>query len=127
MLGALDFIEKRIGREKLLASIERVLELSHDSEKLMEWRATTAGHLAGLTPRRRDAMERVLAGPAQQEHCARSHVQLAPYAVKEIDWSEDRINVTRDRVKSSPTWDPLAMADHIGEEHLHLGWSGYRR
>ena len=60
--GALDFIEKPIGREELLASIERALELSHDSEKLMEWRATAAGHLAGLTARQRDVMERVLAG-----------------------------------------------------------------
>jgi Transposase domain (DUF772) len=77
MLRALDFIEKRIGREKLLASIERALELSHDSEKLMEWRATTAGHLAGLKPRQRNVMERVLAGPAQQEHCARSRHQPA--------------------------------------------------
>ena len=41
------------------------------------------------------------------------HVQLAPYAVKDIDWAERRINVnvTRDQVKSSPPWDPLAMAD----------------
>jgi two-component system, chemotaxis family, CheB/CheR fusion protein len=60
--GALDFIEKPIGRDELLASIERALELSHDSEKLLEWRATAAGHLAGLTPRQRDVMERVLAG-----------------------------------------------------------------
>ena len=60
--GALDFIEKPIGREELLASIERALDLSHDSEKLLEWRATAAGHLAGLTARQRDVMERVLAG-----------------------------------------------------------------
>ena len=60
--GALDFIEKPIGREELLASIERALELSHDSEKALEWRATAAGHLAGLTARQRDVMERVLAG-----------------------------------------------------------------
>jgi two-component system, chemotaxis family, CheB/CheR fusion protein len=60
--GALDFIEKPLGREELLASIERALELSHDSEKLLEWRATAVGHLAGLTPRQRDVMERVLAG-----------------------------------------------------------------
>ncbi len=60
--GALDFIEKPIGREELLASIERALELSHDSEKLLEWRATASGHLAGLTSRQRDVMERVLAG-----------------------------------------------------------------
>ena len=57
------------------------------------------------------------------------HVRLAPYAVKEIDWSEERINVnvTRDQVKSSPAWDPLAMTDNIGEQHLHrhFGWPGY--
>ena len=36
------------------------------------------------------------------------HVQLAPYAVKEIDWSEDRINVnvTRDQVKIKPDLGP---------------------
>jgi hypothetical protein len=57
------------------------------------------------------------------------HVRLAPYAVKEIDWSEERINVnvTSDQVKSSPPWDPLAMADHISEQqlHRHFGWPGY--
>ena len=57
------------------------------------------------------------------------HVRLAPYAVKEIDWSEERINVnvTRHQVKSSPAWDPLAMTDNIGEQHLHrhFGWPGY--
>ena len=57
------------------------------------------------------------------------HVQLAPYAVKGIDWSKHRINVnvTRDQVKSSPAWDPLAMADQVGEQqlHRHFGWPGY--
>ena len=57
------------------------------------------------------------------------HVQLAPFAVMEIDWSEHRINVnvTRDQVKSSPAWDPLAMADQVGEQqlHRHFGWPGY--
>ena len=60
--GALDFIEKPIGREELLASIERALDLAHDSGKLMEWRANAAAHLTGLTPRQQDIMERVLAG-----------------------------------------------------------------
>ena len=60
--GALDFIEKPIGREELLASIERALDLAHDSGKLMEWRANAAAHLTGLTPRQQDVMERVLAG-----------------------------------------------------------------
>ena len=60
--GALDFIEKPIGREELLASIERALDLAHNSGKLMEWRANAAAHLTGLTPRQQDVMERVLAG-----------------------------------------------------------------
>jgi len=54
---------------------------------------------------------------------------LAPYAVKEIDWSEESVNVdvTRDQVKSSPPWDPLAPADQVGEQqfHRHFGWPGY--
>ena len=60
--GALDFIEKPIGREELIASIERALELSKDSGKLTKVREAAAAHLAGLTPRQRDVMERVLAG-----------------------------------------------------------------
>ena len=60
--GALDFIEKPIGREELFASIERALELSQDANKRLEVREAAAAHLAGLTPRQRDVMERVLAG-----------------------------------------------------------------
>jgi len=60
--GALDFIEKPIGREELIAGIARALELSQDSSKLQEWRASAATHLAGLTPRQREVMDRVLAG-----------------------------------------------------------------
>jgi two-component system CheB/CheR fusion protein len=60
--GALDFIEKPIGGEELIASIERALELSQDSNKLQEWRDSAATHLAGLTARQREVMDRVLAG-----------------------------------------------------------------
>jgi two-component system CheB/CheR fusion protein len=60
--GALDFIEKPIGRDELIASIDRALELSQDSDKLQEWRESAATHLAGLTARQREVMERVLAG-----------------------------------------------------------------
>ena len=60
--GALDFIEKPIGRADLIASIERALELSQDSSKLLKLRESASAHLAGLTPRQRDVMERVLAG-----------------------------------------------------------------
>ena len=60
--GALDFIEKPIGRPELIASIERALELSQDSSKLLKLRESASAHLAGLTLRQRDVMERVLAG-----------------------------------------------------------------
>jgi two-component system CheB/CheR fusion protein len=60
--GALDFIEKPIGGEDLIASIERALAMSQDSNKLQEWRESAANHLAGLTPRQREVMDRVLAG-----------------------------------------------------------------
>ena len=56
-------------------------------------------------------------------------VQLSPYAVKDIDWFGERINmnVTRDQVRSAPAWDPLAMTDEITEDelHRHFGWAGY--
>jgi hypothetical protein len=58
-------------------------------------------------------------------------VQLAPYAVKDIDWFGERINmnVSRDQVRSAPAWDPLTLADEAREEqfHRHFGWPGYRR
>ncbi len=57
------------------------------------------------------------------------HVQLAPYAVTDIDWPERRVNVnvTREQVRSAPAWDPLAMADQVAERqlHRHFGWPGY--
>jgi hypothetical protein len=58
-------------------------------------------------------------------------VQLAPYAVRDIDWFGERINmnVSRDQVRSAPAWDPLALADEASEAefHRHFGWPGYRR
>ena len=40
-------------------------------------------------------------------------VQLSPYAVKDIDWFGEHINmnVSRDQVRSAPAWDPLAMVN----------------
>ena len=45
-------------------------------------------------------------------------VQLSPYAVKDIDWFGEHVNmnVTRDQVRSAPAWDPLAMADEVSED-----------
>lgn len=60
--GASDFLEKPIGSGELLASVERALEQSHDSNKLRAWREAAANHIARLTPREREIMELVLAG-----------------------------------------------------------------
>ena len=60
--GALDFIEKPIGREELIGGIERALELSRNSGKLLELRESASAHLAESTTRQREVMERVLAG-----------------------------------------------------------------
>jgi two-component system CheB/CheR fusion protein len=60
--GATDFIEKPIGREKLLASIERALELSRDMTKLLAWREIAATRIASLTLRQRQVMDLMLAG-----------------------------------------------------------------
>jgi two-component system CheB/CheR fusion protein len=60
--GALDFIEKPVGRIELLACVERALEQARDSSKLLAWRETAATRVASLTPRERQIMELVLAG-----------------------------------------------------------------
>ena len=58
------------------------------------------------------------------------HVLLAPYAVREITWPDQRIwlNVDRSQVKASPPWDPFKMIDEAYAQglHRHYGWPGYR-
>jgi two-component system CheB/CheR fusion protein len=60
--GALDFIEKPVGHDELLASVERALELSRDDNALIACREAAAHHMASLTARQRQIMERVLSG-----------------------------------------------------------------
>ena len=60
--GAADFIEKPVGYQELLASIDRALEQAGDSAKLSAWQETAAHSIAGLTPRQRQVMDLVLAG-----------------------------------------------------------------
>ena len=60
--GALDFIEKPIGREELLASVARAFDQAHDSSKLVAWREAASAQIEGLTQRQKQIMEMVLAG-----------------------------------------------------------------
>ena len=57
------------------------------------------------------------------------HVLLSPYAVKEISWPDHQLvlDVNRDRVKSSPPWNPTEMVNEDYERrlHNHYDWPGY--
>jgi hypothetical protein len=57
------------------------------------------------------------------------HVLISPFAVLDIDVSDQDIslNVSRERVKASPPWDAVAMVDQYYEKrlHSHYGWPGY--
>ena len=57
------------------------------------------------------------------------HVLISPYSVREIIWlsRQVQLDVTRDQVKTSPPWDPIAMIDQVYEKqlHLHYRWPGY--
>ncbi len=60
--GAVDFLEKPVGKDELLASIDHAMEQTRDSEKLSAWRNAAAARLAGLTARQRQVLDLVLSG-----------------------------------------------------------------
>ena len=60
--GAADFIEKPIGHEELLASVERALDQTRDTATLSASRETAAIRVASLTTRQRQILDLVLAG-----------------------------------------------------------------
>lgn len=69
--GAADFIEKPVGQDELLASVEQALEQSRDASKLAARRDSAAGQLVGLTSRQHQIMELVLAGHPSKNIAAR--------------------------------------------------------
>jgi two-component system CheB/CheR fusion protein len=60
--GAVDFIEKPVGHQELLASVKRALDQTRDSAKLSACRETAARRVASLTRRQRQILDLVLAG-----------------------------------------------------------------
>jgi two-component system CheB/CheR fusion protein len=60
--GAVDFIEKPIDPDELIASIERAMDRAQGSAARSDRKAVAATSLANLTPRERLVMDLVLAG-----------------------------------------------------------------
>jgi two-component system CheB/CheR fusion protein len=60
--GAVDFVEKPVSANDLLASVNLALENSRDANKLFARRADAAHLVEGLTPRQHEIMDLVLAG-----------------------------------------------------------------
>jgi two-component system, chemotaxis family, CheB/CheR fusion protein len=60
--GAVDFIEKPVGHEELLASVKRALDQTRDTATLSARRDTAALSVASLTTRQRQILDLVLAG-----------------------------------------------------------------
>jgi len=60
--GALDFIEKPVRRDQLVASVKRALVLSRQSNEISAARDAALAHLKGLTTRQKQIMAQVLAG-----------------------------------------------------------------
>jgi len=60
--GAVDFIEKPVGHQDLLASVKRALDQTRDTAKLSAQREAAAIQVASLTARQRQILDFVLAG-----------------------------------------------------------------
>ena len=60
--GAVDFIEKPVGHEDLLASVKRALDQTRDAATLSASRGAAATRVASLTARQRQILDLVLAG-----------------------------------------------------------------
>jgi two-component system CheB/CheR fusion protein len=60
--GAADFLEKPVNPIELLACVRRVLDERHGHQEVEARRRDAARHIADLTDRQREVMDRVLAG-----------------------------------------------------------------
>ena len=56
-------------------------------------------------------------------------VLVSPYAVRSLNWLDRTVelDVTREKVRTSPAWDPLVIIDQYYQKrlHRHYGWPGY--
>jgi two-component system CheB/CheR fusion protein len=69
--GAVDYIEKPIDHNELLASIRRALDGASETDGLSGFRKKAADRIADLTPRQHQILKLVLAGHASKNIAAR--------------------------------------------------------
>ena len=72
--GALDYIEKPIDREDLLARVRRAFDRSHDLKNSTAMQKTAVQHFVKLTLREREIMKKVLAGLSNKNIAADLHL-----------------------------------------------------
>jgi two-component system, chemotaxis family, CheB/CheR fusion protein len=72
--GAVDFIEKPIDADALLAGVNRALRQAASPAERSSWRKAAAMRIAGLTSREREVMDLVVAGCANKDISARLRI-----------------------------------------------------
>ncbi len=108
--GALDFIEKPVGRRALLAGVERALEHAQDVSKAIAWREEAVTHIAGLTSRQHQIMELVLAG-----HPSKNIAADLGISQRTVENHRAEI-MKRTGTKSLPALARLALAAAVPQE-----------
>ncbi len=110
--GAVDFIEKPVGRIELLECINRAVEHSRDQQQLVSWRRDAATQVAGLTSRQREVMDMVLAGHPSKNIAA-------DLGISQRTVENHRASIMkRTGAKSLPALARLAVAGDIGQRSV---------
>jgi two-component system, chemotaxis family, CheB/CheR fusion protein len=109
--GASDFIEKPVGRDELLAGVERALEQSRDTANLSAWQRDASERVGKLTSRQRQIMDMVLAGHPSKNIAA--DLNLSQRTVE-----NHRASIMKKMgAKSLPALARLALAAASGAEN----------
>jgi two-component system CheB/CheR fusion protein len=112
--GAVDFIAKPVSREELLACLNRAMEIARDSSKHDEWRASARAHLAGLTGRQVEVMDRVLAGQP-------SKIIAADLGISQRTVENHRMQImTRTGCRSLPALARMALVAASDEKTIQI-------
>ncbi len=115
--GAMNFIKKPIGRQKLLMEVERVLEQTQDASRVIAGQEAAAERIADLTPRQREIMERVLAGQSSKNIAA-------DLAISQRTVETHRAAIMKKTgSKSLPALARLALSANLIGDRGHAGFA----